>query len=86
MLINNENLLQNFKLLRQWAQSLHLEVQSSLPQVEEILSGTRRMPEGCPSIESMAGLAFAGIREKLEEVNAAAAGIEKAFRERHDLN
>jgi hypothetical protein len=51
-----------------------------------MLSGQRKIPKNCPSLESMAALEFAGIRGCLQEVNAAAAEIEKAFRERRDLN
>ena len=86
MLINNENLLQSFKRLRQYSESLHLKVQNDLPHIEKILAGTIKLPENCPSVESGAWLAFAGIRGYLQEVNAAAAEIEKAFRERPDQN
>ena len=86
MLTNDENLVQSFKRLRQWSESLHLKVQNSLPHVEEALAGTIKLPENCPSVESAAWLEFAGIRGYLQEVNAAAAEIEKAFRDRRGVN
>ncbi len=86
MLANDENLLQSFNRLRQYSESLHLKVKRTLPYVEKMLSGTRKIPKNCPSIESMAALEFAGIQGYLKEVNAAVAEIEKAFRERPDKN
>ena len=66
--------------LGQWIESLHLAAQSDLAEIENALFDKKyKIPEGCPSRASMAGLILRHTEGKLSEVNAAIKEFKEAL-------
>lgn len=74
--MTREEKLQN---LQNWVNSLARVTGDIIPQIRETLAGTKELPAGCPSKESMAALEFDQIKKKLTEVNAAVEMVEDSI-------
>ena len=68
-----------FDRLRQWTLSLSIAVDNALPRMEAGLDGRNKFPSNCPSRQAAAAREFAKVQEKLSEVTAVVAAIEKAL-------
>jgi len=64
--------------LQTGALSLAAETETLVPQIRETLAGNTKLPDGCPSKESMADLQLNEIRQKLKEVHTALEMVEDA--------
>lgn len=75
----NSELQEKCARLRTWTKALALAVEDVLPQMEQVLEGESKLPESCPSKESMAVLQLGQIEKRLSEVVSAVHEIRKAL-------
>jgi hypothetical protein len=67
----------DLKRLTSWAKTLAAKAETAAPVIEEILSGKRVLPEGCPTKESLAAMELGGVQKAFTEVEAAYRDIQK---------
>ena len=70
---------ESYKRLLNWSNVLARTVESCYDQIKEALDPNTKLPQDCPSHESLALLIYRGVQEKFDEVEAAVSDVEKAI-------